>query len=1049
MSCGAALGAGGAEARKTVTVIFADLVGSTTLGERLDPESLRRVVSRYFEEMSAIVERHGGSVEKFIGDAIMAVFGIPQLHEDDALRAVRAAAEMRRRLPALNEELEASWGVSLESRIGVNTGQVVVGDAPGGQRLVTGDAVNVAARLEQTAGPGEIVIGPDTERLVRGAVEVEELAPLLLKGKGEPFRAFRLTDVPADALPTRGLDGPMVGREMELRLLELELARATRDRSSHLVTVLGAAGVGKSRLISEFVSRLEAPVVVLLGRCLPYGDGITYWPVAEMVRGLAGIGAADGPQEAEEKILALLPDHRTRHAVAERVAQLVGLDAPAVTSEELFWAFGKLLEGLAAEAPVVAVFEDIHWAEPMLLDLIEHLGELCRDAPILLVCLARPELLDARASWGGGRLNKTSILLEPLNQRESEELMANLLGQADLDDAVRRRILAATEGNPLFVEEMLAMLLDEGLIRRSDGRFVATDQLSEVAVPSTISAVLAARLDRLSAGERAVLDRGAVVGKVFWRDAVEELSPDDVRPEVASLLTTLVRKELLRPDEPAAARDDTYRFRHILLRDAAYGSMPKHLRAELHERFAGWLERAVGERLGEYDEILAYHLEQAYRYRVEVGPAQEADLSLVERAARKLLTAGRRAAARGDTPGAATLMRRGASLLPPGHRLRREILPDLVEALTNEGAFAEAVAATDALTAEAEEAGDRRGMAYAVMARDDVQLAAEAGAGTSAEQLLEDIERIRVVLEDLDDDRGLARAWERIATIHWMRGRALETERAMHRVVELAEGTGDDAAVLSHLGFLTGAGFFGPAHVDDAMARAQDLLARAGDNPRAMARATRFLGHLSSIRGDIDAARTRLAHARQLLEELGTGVDTSMNIAEMMGYLELLADDPVAAEREMRPGYRTLKAMGEKSYLSTLTAMLAEAVYRQGRLEEAEALTRESEEAAARDDLVSQIGWRSVRAKVLARRGAPEPAERLAHEAVELAELTDFVSIHADALLDLVEVLTLCGRRSEAAPYAERAAELYARKGHAVGEERARALVAELAAVVT
>jgi class 3 adenylate cyclase len=565
-SCGATLAAApvAREQRKVVTVLFCDVAGSTALGERLDPEALRALMASYFEVARTAIERHGGTLEKFIGDAVMAVFGVPTVREDDALRAVRAAEELRD-------------AVEIDVRIGVNTGEVVTGT---GDTLVTGDAVNVAARLEQTADSGEVLLGETTYRLVRDAVDVELMPPVAAKGKTEPLTAYRLRAVTGDVAVARRQDAPLVGRERERRMLADAWERSRTEGACSLFTVLGTPGVGKSRLTAEFLAGLDATIA--FGRCLPYGDGITYWPVVEVVKQLLG---NDEPTPA---LAALLGDGQ---ASADEIA--VGVR--------------KLLEARAAERPLAVLFDDLQWGEPTFLDLVEHIADWSRDAPILLLCLARPELLELRPGWGGGKMNATTVLLEPLSAAETDQLIDELLGGGSLDDELRERIRTAAEGNPLFVEQMLAML------EESPG---------EVAVPSTIQALLAARLDQLPAEERAALERGAVEGQVFHRGAVAALAPDD--PDVPSRLMGLVRKELVRPSRALLPGDDAFRFRHLLIRDAAYDSLPKAVRAELHERFATWLEEyAPG--LVELDEILGYHLEQAARYRAELGAPAAGD----------------------------------------------------------------------------------------------------------------------------------------------------------------------------------------------------------------------------------------------------------------------------------------------------------------------------------------------------------------------------------------------------------------------------------------
>src|SRR5438552_462850 len=534
------------EVRKTVTVLFSDVTGSTALGERLDPESLRRVMSRYFDVMSAAVDRHGATVEKFIGDAIMAVFGLPLVHEDDALRAVRAAVEMRAELARLNDELERDYGVRLENRTGINTGEVVAGDSAAGQRLVTGDAVNVAARLEQAADPGQILVGESTYRLVRDAVEALPVEPLSVKGKTDELSPLLLIDVRAGAEPiTRRLESKLVGRERELELLRQAYRRAEDEQSCHLFTLLGAAGIGKSRIAQEFLAEVGDGATLVSGRCLSYGEGITYWPLVEILEQLGN----------EERLVQFLEGEPEARSIVNTVLNAIGQAEGGASPEEIPWAVRKLLEALAREQPLVVVFDDLQWAEPTFLDLVEHVADFSRDASMLLLCIARPELLDDRPGWSGGKMNATSILLEPLSEVAAATLIENLLAGAAVAPALRARVASAAEGNPLFVEQMLAMLAENGAGE------------DEVSVPPSIQALLAARLDRLGDNERAVLERASVMGKEFWFGALAELVPEHI--EVAAALARLVRKELIRPHRsivfPAA---DTFRFRHQLIRDA-------------------------------------------------------------------------------------------------------------------------------------------------------------------------------------------------------------------------------------------------------------------------------------------------------------------------------------------------------------------------------------------------------------------------------------------------------------------------------------------------
>ena len=600
-------------------------------------------MTRYFDEMKSVLERHGGTVEKFIGDAIMAVFGIPIVHEDDALRAVGCRRDA---CSACRPECRSRTPVGRHHR-GPHRHQ----HRRGSRRRRTRRADprhwrrrNIAARLEQAAASGEILIGPDTYRLVRDAIKAEPLGALDLKGKGEAVTAYRLEDVEAEAAGlARRMDSPLVGREHELALLDQAWARCLREQTCHLFTVLGGAGVGRSRLIGEFTASLQDWPTVLWGRCLPYGDGITYWPLAEVVRQAAGIAEDDPGGTAIDKIKVLLQSDPDGNMISDRVAQAIGLTDARVGAEELSWGVRRLLEGLARQHPLVLVFDDVHWAEATFLDLTEQLAEWSREAPLLVVALARPELLDRRPGWGGGKLNATNISLEPLKADECEKLIENLAGQAGLPREVEQRVIAAAEGNPLFVEEMVAMLVDEGRLVRDDGRWRAVGDLSQIEVPATVQALLAARLDTLHGNERRVLETAAVIGRTFWRGALTHLLAGELADSLGASLSALVRKELIRPELASFHGEEGFRFRHILIRDAAYQALPKELRADLHERFAAWLVGKLGDRALEYEEILGYHLEQAYSYHSALGQVGADAERLAVRAAEFLSSGGLRA----------------------------------------------------------------------------------------------------------------------------------------------------------------------------------------------------------------------------------------------------------------------------------------------------------------------------------------------------------------------------------------------------------------------
>jgi class 3 adenylate cyclase/tetratricopeptide (TPR) repeat protein len=1024
--------------RRTVTVVFTDVVESTPLGERLDPEALRRVMSEYFYRMRGIVEGHGGTVEKFIGDAVMAVFGIPTLHEDDALRAARAAVEMRDELSRLNVELESERGVTIAMRTGVNTGEVVAGDPSRGQTLAIGDPINTAARLEQAASPGEILLGGTTRRLLRDAVRAEPVEPLALKGKAEPVAAFRLEAVEpgAQAVPRR-LDSPMVGRERERQLLQLAFERAVEDRTSHLVTVLGPAGVGKSRLIEEFLASLPEDVAVLRGRCLPYGEGITFWPVTEVIHQAAGITADDAQGVAADKLRAVVGEGHDAELVQQRVAQVIGLVADGAVPEETFWGIRRFLEALARDRPVAVVFDDIHWGEPTFLDLVEHLADWTRDAAILVCCLSRNELLDARPGWGGGKVNATTVLLEPLSKRQCDELIENLLGRAELNPDARDRIVDAAEGNPLFVEEMLSMLIDDGLVRSDDGHWIAAGDLGAITVPPSIQALLAARLDRLEREERGVVERASVVGRVFYRGAVSELSPEPARPEIGTHLRTLVRRELIRP-YAAEFDDETYRFRHLLIRDAAYEAMPKELRADLHERFAGWLEHITGERLREYEEIIGYHLEQAHRYRTDLGPGDEASAELARRAGELLGRAGVRATGRGDIAGGVNLLTRAVDLLPADDPQRLRVLPDLAEALLQGAELDRAGLVLQEVTSRASEVDASVEIRARVVWA--LHRVSQDPAFTFASALRE-VEGLVARAQDIGDDAALAQAQEAAGGFLFWLGRSGDAIRLLESAIERGRARGMPQGDLTRLyGALSGALVWGAVPVDEGIARLEQVLSESSGLAEAYCRGA--LAQLRAMRGEIDEARTQRNRAHQILEELGSRLTLAAD--QVTPLVEMLAGDPAAAEAQLREGIRILQEVGETGFLSTSAAMLGQSLVALGRNEEAEEYSRLSEENAARDDLASQVQWRTARSVAVARQGRIEEGEALAREAVSLARRMDYLTTIGDALVALAEVLVEAGKAVEAAQAANQAVGMYERKGDRVSAGRARRLMEEL-----
>jgi class 3 adenylate cyclase/tetratricopeptide (TPR) repeat protein len=926
------------EQRKTVTVLFCDLVDSTELGESTDPEAVRVLLANYFERMKEIVESHGGTVEKFIGDAVMAVFGVPRVHEDDALRACRAAAEMRQALPEL--------GVA--ARLGINTGEVVTGTE---ERLATGDAVNVAARLEQAAGSGEILIGDSTFRLVRDAVEADAVEELELKGKSEPVPAYRLRSV-LD-VQERSHRLPFVGRQRELEVIRDAWARAQAGERCELVTVVGDAGIGKSRLIREALAGIGVRLV--RGRCLPYGEGITYWAVTEVLRQLDA-----------------LPSDR---AAAAALRSLLGETTVATSAEEIAWAFRKLL---VEQAPLVCVFDDIHWGAETFLDLVEAAGLLSSGGPILLLCTSRPELLARRNEW------PATLRLEPLPAHDVDDLIGR-----QLHPDFRRRVAQAAGGNPLFLTEMLAIAAEKG----------------DVDVPPTLRALLETRLDQLQDSERRVLERGAVEGEIFHRGAVQALDPE--QPHVSPRLAALVRRELVRPTRTLLPGDDAFRFRHLLIRDTAYDALPKATRAELHERFALWLEDRAAE-LVELDEILGHHLEQACRYREELS--LPIDPALREAARNRLTEAARRAVLRRDHHAAVSFFRRAAALAS-ADEIDLVLELELGDSLFHAGEGEEALRRAAELAERGAAHGDQVVELCGRIREARLQIQFEPEGAT--DRLETTIEAALPLFEAAADHVALYVAYEALGNVANTRARMDAMVEAMERAAIHAAHAGLPYELLSARAW---GRLEGQTPVGELLEWIDENEARGGAEllPSVRARALAMLGRFEEGRAILLEERTARA-------ERGRSID----LADSLGYdaviLELWAGNYPAAVRFGLEGCRLYEELGERSYLSGASALLGQAYYGVGELDEAERWAARSRELGASDDLLLQMLWRQVQAKVLARRGAAAEAEELAREAVAVAEQTDMLDFQAHTYADLAEVLELGGRAEEAAEAFEHA----------------------------
>src|SRR6266545_3013172 len=965
--------------RKLATVLFVDLVGSTALLSAADPEVVRRRVTGFFDQVSRCVTTHGGIVEKFAGDAVLAAFGVAQAHEDDAERAVRAGIGI----------LEAVAELDLEARIGIESGEVVVDTTE--STFATGEAVNLAARLQQSAAPGEILIGPATRSLALDTVEVEEIEPLQVKGRAEPLPAWRVVCAADRAQPVRpAVVAPLIGRESELELLANTFDRAARDRRGHLVTIYGEPGVGKSRLAREFLASLEG-ATVLSGRCLPYGEGITYWPLAEMVKSAAGISDDDPVKDAMEKLRECCED--------EAVADLLGLAAGVLeavegdrSGQEIAWAARGWADQLADVQPLVLVFEDIHWAEEPLLELIEHLATWVREAPLLLVSLARPELLDIRPGWGGGRVRATAIELEPLGEVESEQLIEALLPGNGLSPDARRDLLAKTEGNPLFVEETIRMLVE------TDGDYLPGR------IPDTLQALIAARIDGLPPAEKALLHRAAVIGRVFWHGALSHVAGD---LEVDELLDDLLLRDfVLAEPRSTIIGERAYRFKHMLIREVAYGGLAKAERAQLHARFAEWLQERAGDELLE---IRAYHLDHAAQLLGELDGAPPEELA--RQAAAALEDAGKRALAREANRSARKLLLRSVELEPTlGRRY-------------NAARAAWRMSDLPAVSVEmkrvlegAREAGEATIEGKALTALAEVALLREA-------DLPKATDLIDAALEALPEDGRFAALSVR-GRIAWWVGDFETSRRVAEEALEMARQRGRkdlEAQALNDLWKV----YRYENRTDEAeelMSRALEL-AEASGSIVARAEALHSAGEFHLERSEPDQALPLLEESRTLFEETGDAWMLGRTLNSLASAAQQ-RNDEAAEERFLRDAIRLLKPLEDRGALCESQRALAEVLIRKGKLDEAERVAVEATMTVGDDDLSSRATTTMTLGLVRAAQGRDEDAEALLLEALALVEHTGFRGLEAWITTRMEEFLRERGRDADAARYRERLTEL-------------------------
>ncbi|HEV3464742.1 MAG TPA: BTAD domain-containing putative transcriptional regulator [Actinomycetota bacterium] len=992
--------------RKPVTVLCAELEVGSGSGAGLDPEALRVVLERAQAILGATLERHGGRLSAVVGRRIVGVFGVPTLHEDDALRAAQAALATKGALEAEAAMLEER-GLALSIRVGLATGEALVGGPePSG---FAGDAVGRADELARQAAAGEILVSDQTRRLAAAALEVEPAG-------GDRFRLLA-APIGARPLPVR-LDAPLVGRDGELGRLRDGLARATRDGRPVLATVLGEAGIGKTRLVHELADQVAAEATVLTGRCLPYGDGITFWPLRELV------AQAGAPQGTRQELAALLDGEADADRVAEWLAGALGRGGPGdrlggppvdqggtLAAPEIFWATRRLLETLARRRPLVVVLEDLHWAEPTFLDLAEAVATQAR-AGLLVACLARPELLERRPGWAAGAATAIRVELGPLAEADAGALLGELAGAPP---EAGRRLLEVAAGNPLFLEQLAASLGEQHW---------GEDELQ---LPATIQALLAARLELLGPGERAVLWRAAVIGRDFTREAVAELLPAEGRAPLGRHLRALAAKGLVETPPPGAP--GRFHSHHLLVQQAAYRAIPKSHRAELHQRFAAWSEGQAAE-----DEIVGYHLEQAVRYRGELGLVDEEVRGLARRGAGHLEAAGTRAHARGDVPAAVRLLQRAAALLPAGDPARARVQTGLGAALMEAGRLDQAGRALEEAGRIAGAAGDERLAARARVQR--LLLGLQVDMGATAAEVGQALPELLTTFERAADEVGRCQAWRLRAAVHWLQADSAAAEDAWRQAAVHARQAGDDRQLTEVLGWLASAALWGPTPAPEGIRRCEGYLEEVGSHQTGEAVILNHLAGLYAMQDQAAEAGRLLARGMAAFEELGLTMTSS--VTHPASFVAMLAGDAATAEAHLRRDYEGLEAMGEKGYLATTAAFLAQAIAAQGRHDEAERFIAVSREAAGEDDYSAQMVWQGLLGRILAARGQRAEAEELARSAVALAARTDFLNQHGDALLELAEVLAAAGRTAEARAAVTDALELYGRKGNLVAAARAR-----------
>lgn len=963
-ACGSALDrADGSvvEERKIVSILFVDLVDFTRRSHASDPEDVRASLARYYRRLKQEIEHFGGRVEKFIGDAVVAVFGAPAAHEDDGERAVRAALRI---ISAIDEMNEALPGLDLAVRAAVDTGEVVVAlrGAADVHEGIVGDVVNTTARLQALAPPGGVVVGESTYRSTKDFILYEPLGPMTVKGKPDPLPVFR-----AVAARSRhgvdvdhGVETPFIGRVFELAALGNAFERMLHDRSLQLVSIIGEPGVGKTRLVSEFFALSDQRRDVVLwrqGRSLSYGEGISFWALSEIVKAQAGILESDSPEAARAKldtaVSAVVEVGVDRDWLVTRLSPLVGVKAPGTDRQELFTAWTRFLEAVALRRPLILVFEDLHWAGAGMLDFLEHLMEWASSAPVLLLCTARPELYEHRPGWGGGKRDSQTITLTPLTDEESARLVEELVTDATLGPRLRTLLLERAEGNPLYAEELVRMLRDRGLLDGAATELLVPEEV-DIPLPESIQALISARLDTLAIEYKELLHDASVVGKVFWVGALSSMEDVD-EDSVVESLRALADKEFVRRLRTSSIADQIeHSFRHALIKDVAYSQIPRRVRGRKHRAAAAWIERIAGDRVIDHAELLAYHHLQGLELAIASGSPE--NLSELRSTARRALVLA------GD----------------------RAMQLDVVKA---EGYYREALRLSE---------GDSR--EGAMIAANLVDASWLAGRITAADAERDYTEAVQQLL-DSGEQACAGEVMVKLSRVQWERGDRPAGRTTLARAVELLE-QGEPGPELAFAYAQMAGEKWASGATDECLEWSEKTIAlatRFGMEEQAI-RARGFRGCARCDVGDLDGLQD-VRRALALALEAGLGRETCIQYNNL-GYLEWLWKGPSTGVETYREGIAFAEGRGLRLEALWMRTSAQETLYDLGRWDEvlatAEETVRLSQEHGYHDAMLAATADKVL---VLTRRGDMEEAARLRPELVRHARASGEAQLLVPALV--------------------------------------------------